>query len=350
MNREFLMLAKDFDPDKHRAADCYVSIKLDGTRALWDGGISRGLLKMEVPYANNSKDERYKEPPVATGLWSRYGNVIHAPDWFLDKLPKGVFLDGELYLGRNKFQECRSAVSTIVPSDAWKGIKYRVFEIPSPNALFEGGKINNPNFSHYIDENACEAFLSERISATQKLLLDRAVLQFQRTVLRMGRLAECQNDVWSFLKQHRLPSNEDKAREQLYSLLDEETNQGGEGLILRQAGSLWVPKRVSTLLKVKRFKDDEGVVIGYKAGEGKYKGMLGALRIQWQAKTFSLSGFTDAERRLTHEGSNWAEKHPGEVYPGAVNISSRFPMGSTVRFRFLTLTDEGYPREPRYWR
>jgi hypothetical protein len=125
MNREFLMLAKEFDPASHRIAHCYLSLKLDGQRAFWDGGISRGLPKPGIPWANNKKDERYKEPPVATGLWSRYGNVIHAPDWFLDDLPKGIFLDGELYAGRGKFQEARSIISTIVPNaEAWKVIKY----------------------------------------------------------------------------------------------------------------------------------------------------------------------------------------------------------------------------------
>src|SRR3954469_15820234 len=123
MNREFLLLAQDFDPEKHHAANHFISIKLDGQRALWDGGVSRGILKEKIPWANINKDQRYKEPPVATGLWSRYGNVIHAPGWFLDKLPKGIILDGELYLGRGRFQECRSTVSTLVPGPKWKDIK-----------------------------------------------------------------------------------------------------------------------------------------------------------------------------------------------------------------------------------
>jgi hypothetical protein len=349
-NRDFLMLAKDFDPEKHRAADSFVSIKHDGQRLLWDGGISTGLPKAVVPYANNSKDTRYREPPVATGLWSRYGNVIHAPQWFIDKLPKGIFLDGELYLGRGRFQESRSIISTLEPGDGWRDIRYRVFDMPSPNVVFQSGKINNPNFSLYIDEDACEAFLRERLSHTQRLLMTREVLRFDRTIERMGRLAEVQNDVWGFIKQHRLPPNENQARELLYQLLDHETNLGGEGLMLRHAGSLWIPKRVSTLLKVKKFMDDEGVVVGYQAGEGKYLGMLGALRVQWKAKTFSLSGFTDAERRLTDEGSKWCGLNPGEIYPAQINISKLFPMGSKVRFRYMNLTNEGKPREPRFWR
>lgn len=350
MNREFLMLAKDFDPDKHTAANHYVSIKRDGTRCFWDGGISRGVPKVNVPYANNDKDERYKTPPVATGLWSRYGNVLHAPNWFLDNLPQGIFLDGELYLGRGKFQELRSIVSTIEPALAWKNVKYLVFDMPSPNVLFQAGKINNPNFSLYIDDTACEDFLRKHTSPMLRTIMTRDVSRFDVTVARMARMVHSQNETWHFMKQHLLDYNETKAREELYALLEDETNRGGEGLIIRAAGSIWVPKRVMSLLKVKKFADDEGVVIGYTTGTGKLQGKLGALRIQWNAKEFDLSGFTDAERELSPEGRQWAMENPGHRYPAAINISRRFPMGTVVRFRYMTLTDKGLPREARYWR
>lgn len=353
--RELLMLAHDFDPDKHRASDMFVSVKLDGQRAFWDGGISRGVPKVDVPWANNDKDDRYKQPPVATGLWSRYGNVIHAPDWFLDALPKGIFLDGELYLGRGKFQECRSIISRIEPDERWRAIKYKVFDMPASTVLFQAGQIKGGNFVRYIDETACEAFLRERLAPSERTLAQgREVLDYRRTIKRMERLAEVQNDTWMFLKQHLLPSGEDEAREQLYELLDAETSKGGEGLILRSPSSMWVPKRVATLLKVKSFKEDEGKVVGYVAGEigkeGRLHGMLGALRVQSQGQTFNLSGFTNEERKLTEEGYAWARKNPGETYPGTNSISVLFKYGDTIRYRYMTLTNEGKPREPRFFR
>jgi len=100
INREFVMLAQVYNPSKHKIGGWFVSTKYDGQRCIWDGGASRGIPKIEVPWANNKKDERYLERPIATGLWSRYGNVIHAPDWFLDGLPTGMLLDGELWSGR----------------------------------------------------------------------------------------------------------------------------------------------------------------------------------------------------------------------------------------------------------
>ena len=109
--REFLQLAHTYDAAKHKIAGWYVSEKLDGTRAFWDGGLSRGQPTKLIPWASvidpKTKKPKDRVKPVATGLWSRYGNPIMAPDWFLDSLPP-IFLDGELWTGRGSFQLCRS--------------------------------------------------------------------------------------------------------------------------------------------------------------------------------------------------------------------------------------------------
>lgn len=59
----------------------WMSEKLDGCRAYWDG-------------------ER---------LWTRGGNVIPAPAWFTAGLPSGMHLDGELWAGRGEFTRARIA-------------------------------------------------------------------------------------------------------------------------------------------------------------------------------------------------------------------------------------------------
>jgi hypothetical protein len=89
--RELLQLADRYDPRKHYVAGWFVSEKLDGTRCFWDGGISRGLPTEQVPWASiidpKTGQKKTKIKPVATGLWSRYGNPIMAPDWWLNQLP-----------------------------------------------------------------------------------------------------------------------------------------------------------------------------------------------------------------------------------------------------------------------
>ena len=100
--REFLQLAhKYIGHNSTHMGGWFMSEKLDGIRAFWDGGISRGIPAHKIKWANTAKDYRLKELPTATGLWSRYGKVIHAPDFWLDKMPP-VPCDGELYCGRGE--------------------------------------------------------------------------------------------------------------------------------------------------------------------------------------------------------------------------------------------------------
>src|SRR6056297_2593239 len=98
--REFLLLADTFKADKHNPIGMIASEKLDGNRCFYDGGITRGVDTINVPWSaiHHPKTGKVKDKikPKATGLWSRYANPIQAPDWFLDQLPP-VPLDGELY-------------------------------------------------------------------------------------------------------------------------------------------------------------------------------------------------------------------------------------------------------------
>lgn len=86
----------------------WMSEKLDGVRAFWDG-------KQFI---------------------SRLGNVFHAPDWFKQALPD-MPLDGELWLDRKSFQRTISIVRRQDKSDHWHEIKYLVFDAPAVNDVFE---------------------------------------------------------------------------------------------------------------------------------------------------------------------------------------------------------------------
>lgn len=350
MNREFVMLAQQIE--KQNIGGYYVSIKLDGQRAFWDGGISRNVPKNQVPWANTAKDERYVEPPIATGLWSRYGNVIHAPEYFLNNLPKDIMLDGELYLGRGKFQECRTIVSTIQPGPGWKNIKYRVFDMPSPNVFFQGGKINNPQFHKFIDEAASIDFWKGNVSDPQ---LHRPVITFTQTVAKMRDMMGLCNESWSFLNQLQLPRDNDEALEKMYDLLNQETDKGGEGLMIRKPDSLWIPKRTAYLLKAKRFDEGEALIVGSVTGLGKHLGRMGALIVQHKHPSgkvveFQLSGFTDEERQLEDAyAMQYATDNPGTILL-APHECKHFKKGQRIRFRHRSWTDDAIPREARYWR
>lgn len=87
----------------------WMSEKLDGVRAWWDG---RRFL-------------------------SRLGNVYHAPTWFTAGLPEFP-LDGELWLARKQFQRCVAIVRRQDANELWRQIRYVVFDAPSHDAAFEG--------------------------------------------------------------------------------------------------------------------------------------------------------------------------------------------------------------------
>jgi DNA ligase-1 len=89
-------------------AGWWMSEKLDGLRAYWDG----------------------------TKFFSRLGNEFHVPDYFLEKLPK-VPLDGELFLARKSFQKTTAIVRRQDKSDLWKQIRFLIFDAPGHGGKFE---------------------------------------------------------------------------------------------------------------------------------------------------------------------------------------------------------------------
>src|SRR6478609_1670460 len=102
-----VLLAESWDGQMDPAG-WWMSEKLDGVRAYWDGA----------------------------RLLSRLGNVLHAPDYFLDGLPKHP-LDGELFLNRKSFQKTVAIVRRQDKSDHWRQIKFLIFDAPAHGGAFE---------------------------------------------------------------------------------------------------------------------------------------------------------------------------------------------------------------------
>ena len=202
-----------------------VSEKLDGVRAFWDGNTLR----------------------------TRNGNAIKAPAWFMDGFPSRA-LDGELWIGRGKFDALSGAVRRQTPDEAeWRKIRYLVFELPNASGTFR-----------------------ER-NELLKREVERASVPWLQVV-----------EQWEIT-----------GRKALDLKLAEILKLGGEGLMLHRADATYTTGRSDVLLKMKLWHDAEAKVIGYQPGKGKYAGMLGALRVRTaDGVEFMLgTGFSDAERR-----------------------------------------------------
>jgi DNA ligase-1 len=201
----------------------WMSEKYDGLRGFWDG----------------------------EKLWSRKGNAIQAPDYFLAELPKGIALDGELWIGRGQFEETISTVLSQTPDERWKRVHFMVFDAPQAKGTFE-----------------------------QRL-------EFLQTTLPAG------NQFVKPVAQERC-----KGAKHLIAERDRVVGLGGEGLMLRKPESEYEAGRSPTLLKVKPQDDAEATVIAHLPGKGKFTGKLGSMRVRTaDGREFSIgTGFTDAQR------------------------------------------------------
>jgi len=339
MNREFLQLAHDFDLEKHRIGGMYMSEKLDGQRCFWDGGISRGLLVNQVPWANRDALGRTFN---ATGLWSRYGHPIHAPHWFVNSLPK-IPLDGELYLGRGRFQENGFVRGHDSNHHLWQEVKLHVFHSPTYEQVFQEGRINNPNFQKIITSDVLKWVYEHGGERRLGRSFDHVYDNLKNVDL--GPTAV-------LLHQEKLPLDELEAKAMVIETLQTVNSVKGEGLILADPHVVWLPKRTNTLLKVKQLHDAEATVIGYVSGRrtlkgSKLLGKIGALIVDWNGIKFELAGLNDEERRLSDP--TFASMHPGVEMPEKIT-SPHFPRGSVVTFQYTELTDDGKPKCARYYR
>lgn len=357
--RDFVMLAHKFNPKKHRLSGMFVSEKLDGMRCFWDGGVSRGLPTRQVPFANIDKDARYVEEIQATGLWTRYGKAIQAPDWWLNSLPK-VPLDGELYMDFGKRQDLMSIVKKLEPGDDWSDVKFYVFDSPPIDSILRPGLINAGTlFKKEIGD--CNQWWRERSDGHITRPVSSQFIDTYKW------LQQFDSEIVVVHKQERLPMGGSAAEDRVNILLSEVLEREGEGLMLRDPSSLWLPQRSYSLLKVKPRHDSEARVIGYKWGvsgkEQRLLGKMGSLELEWenplgQTVQFSISGFSYDERMMymlgEEDGFHLAEQHgaglPGMVVDIEKFTNPKFPVGAIVTFKYRTLTSEGKPDEAQFWR
>lgn len=340
--REFVQLAQQLDLKKHKLAGSIWTPKLDGMRAIWDGGITAGMNVNDVPWANVERDKKLK---LATGLWSRLGKPIQAHPDFLKILPQGMMLDGELYLGKDALEDTMAVKCDVPEWSFWKDVSYQVFDTPSLNFFNDGDVVYDANTRKQVNFG----------TFAPSIYVARTCLYGERMAWLRDRLI--QNSQLKLVDWARLSQVESEAKGQLWDAFDSYVNAGGEGLMLRLPTDVWVPNRVKTLLKFKPKREDVATVVGYISAEigktGRMVGMLGSVEVVWNEKTFTLSGFTNEERLLPGKlpsgmtAVDYAFRHTGERLPSGYSMP-KFPIGSKIPFKYTSLTQDGVPREARY--
>lgn len=270
------MLAQSFSKHGHKIKyPCYAQPKLDGIRCI-------AILKDGV-----------------CTLWSRtrkpitgVPHIARAVEDLFNK--KGIAsgkLDGELYNHdlKHDFEQIVSHVRQEIPQPGHEIVQYHVYDAPIADLTFD-----------------------QRISA-----LAVVVGHAKDTPIRL---------VSSFLI-----NSEDDVMEQFEVF----TATGYEGLMLRNADSLYVNKKSYDLQKVKEFDDAEFKIIGIKEGRGKLAGHAIHVCVDSKGEEFDvkLKGDTEILKKHFEDHSLWEGKLMTVQFQGLTGAKQlpRFPVGKAVR-------------------
>ncbi|MDO8251162.1 MAG: DNA ligase, partial [Rhodoferax sp.] len=162
-------------------------------------------------------------------------------------------LDGELWLGRGRFDHLSGIVRRSTPVDAeWRELRYMIFDLPG-----SGGRFGER--AARVVSVVGAAGMPWLQAVEQSRVPDRATLQRQLLQL---------------------------------------TRDGGEGLVLHRADADWTPGRSDALRKLKAQPDEDARVISYLPGKGRHAGRMGALLLEMaNGKRFALgTGFSNVQR------------------------------------------------------
>jgi DNA ligase-1 len=283
-----IMLAKPYDDKlKYSAKEnkppigWYAYEKYDGIRAIWTG------------------QELIARPTKNSGEPLKGKVFGYVPDWFMELLPQGVALDGELWAGRGLFDKV-SGLSNMklggkhrtkeMIDELWRQMKYVVYDIPS--------NLSDP--------------LSKRVDMVKEHVHSEYIMFANYNII--------------------------KSEEHMMELYRSYTEGGAEGIIIRNPDSLYEPKRSKYLLKLKLHDDSEAKVVGYEQGSGKYTEMLGSL------KCVTISDDPDKNGLSFNIGTGLNDVIRTE-YNNPESIH-HIPIGSTVSYAFMELTKKNIPRHP----
>ncbi|MFT5730735.1 MAG: DNA ligase-1 [Desulforhopalus sp.] len=214
---------------------------------------------------------------TGTEMLTKQGNRLDVPAYFTEDFPPFP-LSGEIWGGRGTFERTSSIVATSGQDKGWNSLHFGVFD-------------------------------SKDIRLTIEERIERARTWFDKHP----------SDYAFVIEQQPV-----RDRDHLQYLLEDIEAGGGEGIILIRKGSKYINGRTVDVLKVKSFKDSEGVVVGYVPGKGRNRGRLGSLILELfsdRSIRFKIgTGFSDEER----------------VHPP--------PIGAIVTFKYTGFYASGKPR------
>ena len=253
---------------KNNVKSYAVSEKFDGIRGIWDG----------------------------QNMFSKSGKILVIPPCFAEKLaildlPKGAFVEGELWIKYGRFEEISGIMKRKNPTCAdFEGVKYLIF-----NAQFGESKDFLANLTR-ISSSLQESKANEAIQTNTPQI--------------------------QVIEQHKF--NDIK---ELRDFFDKVISMGGEGIILRDS---------HTAFKMKARHDAECKIIDYTRGKGRLSGKVGAIICESLAD--NNSGIKKGVIFRIGSGlSDEMRTNPPKI-------------GTIITYKFSGISNNGVPRHTRFWR
>lgn len=320
MKKEFGQLSHWWDGNFNKIKGWYCSRKFNGWSALWDGGVTRGIMSNEIPWFKKDKTV------LSTGLWSLGRNnnpdVIYAPEDFLNSLPKGIPLHGELWY-HDRLDIIKKTCGTkkwIEPM--WGNIRFKIFNIKPFNKWF-----NNP------------IFLSDRIHQRLSLIKTEYtdINNYKKTIELLKKLEY--NDVLDYVSVIKLNSIKE-----LKDLQAQVIKNKWEGLIFCNPDGKYECGRSHHCLKWKPECENEATIIGYEKGKtGKNIGKIASLKAElvWDEQILCLFG---GATFMVNKKVNFNISGLNDEERDIETCKEKYKIGNKVPFTFLGVSIHGIPQ------
>ena len=246
-------------------------------------------------------------------FYSRALKLFNAPDYYKMAMPPNVKIDGELWVGREHFQDMGVVRRKEPDEEGWMVVKFVAYDLPDIEKPF-----------------------TERIKLLKKIVKDN--------VVRWNILRKDLPEPFDKLECPLIfaPQTKIKSVGKMMDAYNKIIQNGGEGLMIKQGQSQYSSGRSNLMLKLKPSFDEEALIVDFTKGKGKHEGNLGGfvcqpltnmdtyhVRDKDKNHEFTVSGMDDAVRE------NYKETHP---------------IGTVITITHSGRTDSGKPRFARYMR
>jgi hypothetical protein len=304
------MMAHTYSGDPYSVIGWYVSRKLNGNRAIWNGFTLQTL-----------------------GRYSG-SKIIYPPAWWTAAAcPTARPIDGELWHVSDDKDIVRSVagqgIAKSVADIRWHDIYFMAYDYKPYSAYGISIDMLGAKFCH-------DYYLGYKWIERQKILSDTVSVHNSMCVTR---------GIQSHLRLCKQYVMQDAAK--VAATLDCSKANSWEGIVFANPQGEYVCNRSHDLLKSKPMYDHECYVNGINLGkpEGKYASVVGSLRcfLTWNEQVTSFKGGRDdmIGNRVSFDVSGMDDSQRSEWL-----IPENRP--KHIRFSFLEVSKDGIPQSPNY--